>query len=114
MFAYCLNNPVNMTDDTGHWPKWLTGALNVVSGTLQMAAGIVLGATVGWTGIGAVAAGFLLVNGAATVSQGVGQIVNDVSKSTVMREDNIARTGAESVGRAVRGETGAKVAGGGI
>ena len=105
MFAYCLNNPVNMTDDTGHWPKWLTGALNVVSGTLQMAAGIVLGATVGWTGIGAVAAGFLLVNGAATVSQGVGQIVNDVSKSTVMREDNIARTGAVSVGRAVRGET---------
>ena len=67
----------------------------------------------GWIGIGAVAVGFLLVNGAATVSQGVGQIVNDVSKSTVMREDNIARTGAESVGRAVRGETGAKVAGGG-
>lgn len=65
----------------------------------------------GWTGIDAVAAGFLLVNGAATVSQGVGQIVNDVSKSTVMREDNIARTGAESVGRAVGGETGAKVAG---
>ena len=21
LFAYCFNNPVNMTDDTGHWPK---------------------------------------------------------------------------------------------
>ena len=23
MFAYCLNNPVNRTDPTGNWPKWL-------------------------------------------------------------------------------------------
>ena len=21
-FAYCFNNPVNMSDDTGNWPKW--------------------------------------------------------------------------------------------
>ena len=23
MFAYCHNNPVNMSDDSGYWPKWL-------------------------------------------------------------------------------------------
>ncbi|MDD2376322.1 MAG: hypothetical protein PHD15_02340 [Clostridia bacterium] len=22
VFTYCLNNPVNMEDDTGHWPTW--------------------------------------------------------------------------------------------
>ena len=111
LFAYCHNNPVNMSDPDGNWPKWLTGALNVVSGALQMAAGAALGATVGWTGVGAVVAGFLVVNGAATVTQGVGQIVNDVTKSNVMREDNIVRTGVKSLGEAIGGKTGEKVAG---
>ena len=112
LFAYCFNNPVNMDDPTGQWPKWLTGALNVVGGALQVVAGAALGATVGWTGFGAVAAGFLIVNGTATATQGVGQIVNDVTKSNYMREDNIVRTGVKEVGRAIGGDTGAKIAGG--
>ena len=62
--------------------------------------------------IGAVAAGFLIVNGTATAVQGVGQIVNDVTKSNVMREDNIIRTGVQEIGRAIGGDNGAKVAGG--
>lgn len=76
-----------------------------------MAAGAALGATVGWTGVGSVAAGFLIANGAATTIQGVGQIVNDVTKSNVMREDNIIRTGVKSIGKVIGGETGEKVAG---
>ena len=111
MFAYCMNSPVNMTDPIGNWPTWISGALNTASGILQMAAGAALGATVGWTGFGAVVAGFLFVNGAATTTQGVGQIVNDVTKSKVMREDNIIRTGVKSVGHAIGGQTGASVAG---
>ncbi|NLN81543.1 MAG: RHS repeat-associated core domain-containing protein [Clostridiales bacterium] len=51
LYNYCMNNPVNMDDPTGQWPKWLSGALNVVSGALQVAAGAALGATVGWTGV---------------------------------------------------------------
>ena len=23
LFSYCRNNPINMLDDDGHWPKWL-------------------------------------------------------------------------------------------
>ena len=111
LFAYCFNNPVNMSDPDGNWPKWLTGAANVLSGTLQMAAGSALGAAMGWTGFGAVAAGFLLVNGAATATQGIGQIANSVAGSAVLREDNIVRTGVQAVGRAIGGQTGAKVAG---
>ena len=112
LFAYCFNNPVNMIDPIGNWPKWVTGALNVVSGALQMAAGAALGAAAGWTGIGAVAAGILVANGAATITQGTGQIVNDIADATVMREDNIVRTGAEDIGYAIAGETGAEIAGG--
>ena len=112
LFAYCENGPVNMNDPTGEWPEWLSGALNVVGGTMQVAAGAALGATVSWTGFGTVAAGFLIVNGTATASQGIGQILNDVTNSKVMREDNIVRTGVQEVGRAIVGDTGAKIASG--
>ena len=27
LYAYCLNNPVNMVDDTGDWPRWLRDVL---------------------------------------------------------------------------------------
>ena len=110
MFAYCFNNPVNLVDPTGHWPKWLSGALNIVGGALQITTGAILGTTVGWTGIGAVAAGFLIVNGTSTAIQGVGQIVNHVTDSNIMREDNIVRTGVQEIGRAIGGNTGAKIA----
>jgi len=111
LFSYCFNNPVNKGDPSGNWPKWLSGALNVVYGTLQAAAGAALGATVGWTGVGAVVAAVLVVNGAATVTQGVGQIVNSVTQTNTMREDNIIRTGVQYVGSSIGGDTGATVAG---
>lgn len=34
MFAYCLNNPVNMFDDFGNWPKWMKKAANWVNKTI--------------------------------------------------------------------------------
>ena len=30
MFAYCHNNPVNMSDDSGYWPKWMKKAAKTV------------------------------------------------------------------------------------
>ena len=111
--AQAIGKSVSYThlDPTGKWPKWLTGALNVVGGALEIVAGAVLGATAGWTGVGEVAAGFLIVNGAATVTQGIGQIINDVTNSNTMREDNIIRTGVQAIGQAIGGDTGAQVAG---
>ena len=110
LFAYCFNNPINMSDSRGNWPKWLTGVLNIVSGAGQMAAGTALGIAVGWTGVGAAAAGFLIINGSATATKGIGQIVNDITNSKVMREDNIVRTGVKETGRAIGGNKGAKIA----
>ena len=31
VFVYCFNNPINMSDDSGHWPKWLENAANWVN-----------------------------------------------------------------------------------
>ena len=37
LFAYCMNNPVNMSDPTGHWPKWATIALGAVAAVAAVA-----------------------------------------------------------------------------
>lgn len=34
MFAYCFNNPVNMTDVTGSWPKFMEDAFNWINGNV--------------------------------------------------------------------------------
>ena len=39
MFAYCMNNPVNMSDPTGNWPKWAT---KLVVGVVATAAAVAI------------------------------------------------------------------------
>ncbi len=59
MFAYCMNNPVNMSDPTGSWPKWaikLVAAVAVVAVVAVIAAVTVATAGAG-TAIAAVAVG---------------------------------------------------------
>src|SRR5699024_9507137 len=34
VFLYCFNNPINLNDQAGNWPKWATGAFYAVSGAL--------------------------------------------------------------------------------
>ena len=31
LFSYCFNNPVNMSDHSGHWPQWLKDAASWVN-----------------------------------------------------------------------------------
>ena len=31
LFTYCFNNPVNLSDETGHWPQWLKDIGNAVA-----------------------------------------------------------------------------------
>ena len=110
-FAYCFNNPVNMSDQSGNWPKWLSGTLNVISGTAQAVIGSAIGVAASWTGFGAVVGAALVLNGAATVTQGFGQLYNAVTQTNTMREDNVLRTGVQDLGRAVAGDTGAAFVG---
>ena len=59
LFAYCMNNPVNMSDPSGNWPKWATklvAAVAVVAVVAVVAAVTVATAGTG-TAIAAVAVG---------------------------------------------------------
>lgn len=42
LYAYCLNNPVNMVDSNGYLPKWLTTTLKITAGLAIIAAGVAL------------------------------------------------------------------------
>ena len=110
MYAYCLNNPVNMYDDEGTIPKWLRGVGNFFVGLGEVAAGLFVAGTVGWTGFGGAAAGALVFDGIGKMTQGVGQVVNDIAGEEVLREDNVARTAVIEVGALIGGDNGAKVA----
>lgn len=34
LFAYCFNNPVNMSDSSGHWPQWIKDAASWVNNNI--------------------------------------------------------------------------------
>ena len=38
LFAYCFNNPVNLDDSNGNWPRWITAAVTVVAAVVTVAA----------------------------------------------------------------------------
>jgi len=38
LYAYCFNNPVNMEDSNGNWPRWLSGAVTFVAAVVMVAA----------------------------------------------------------------------------
>ena len=37
MFAYCFNNPINMSDSNGNWPQWAKNMVNVIIHTIKKA-----------------------------------------------------------------------------
>ncbi len=114
MFAYCLNNPVNMADTTGQLPFFLvTAAIGAVVGAVvggvvaaknggNVWAGIGIGAAVGGlagAGLGA-AAGVMLAGSAtastAAVASGAGMLATAVSTGgagagLALVADNISR-----------------------
>ncbi len=97
MFAYCLNNPVNMTDTTGDLPFFVvTAAIGAVVGAVvggvkaaksgkSVLKGALVGAAVGGlagAGLGAVASAALVGSVAATTTQvmiGAGQLVSTIA-----------------------------------
>ena len=44
LYQYCFNNPVNMEDEDGGWPKWVT---QVAIGVGAIVIGVVVGASTG-------------------------------------------------------------------
>ena len=69
LYAYCFNNPVNMTDSLGNWPDWVETAAKIAVGVATIAAGVALLTTVVTTApltVVVTAAAIGTVGGAAT------------------------------------------------
>ena len=65
LFAYCFNNPVNMDDPTGQWPKWIGKAIAVVAVAAVVVAAVAV--TVSTFGAGSVA-GVAAISAAVTIA----------------------------------------------
>ena len=83
LYQYCFNNPINMQDEDGGWPKWVT---QVLVGTAVIAAAAVLTVATAGTGtaLAAVAVGALKGSvigaiGGAAVGATSGAIVSRIS-----------------------------------
>ena len=50
LYAYCFNNPVNLTDSEGNWPKWMKKAVAVVAVALVVTVAVVAATTIVSTG----------------------------------------------------------------
>ena len=77
LYAFCGNNPILYYDINGEsfWGYFVDTA-KTLSGAFTAVAGFTLGATVGWTGIGAVGAAGLIAIGADQFASGVRNLVN--------------------------------------
>ena len=74
LFAYCVNNPINISDPTGQWPDW--GA--IIGGVITAAIGVAAIAAVVVTA--GAATPLVAVGLAAVATAGVACVVNGVSK----------------------------------
>ena len=83
LFSYCFNNPVNMSDESGHWPRWgniLKAAVYAVAAVAvvvaapvaipAIAASVAVSTTVATIGVVAVAGTAALLSG-AELSEGL-------------------------------------------
>ena len=89
VFAYCLNNPVNMSDPTGNWPSWS----NLLKGSMWLAVGITavcVGVSVLTCGVAALAmtavAAVTVGAGALTVVNGTAEIGEAFTGYNVVRD----------------------------
>ena len=65
LFAYCFNNPVNMSDETGTWPSWVKKAVAVVTAAAVVVAATAI--TVATCGAGSIA-GVAMITATATLT----------------------------------------------
>ena len=80
MFSYCMNNPVNKSDSTGNWPKWIGKAIAVVAVAVVVVVAVAV--TVSTFGAGS-AAGVMAITTALTIAARATEVaVLQAKKST--------------------------------
>lgn len=90
LYAFCLNSPSLYIDilGTDFWGYFVDTA-KTLSGAFTFAAGITLGASVGWTGAGAIGAAGLLAIGADQFTSGVRNLVNRARAQSVSNDSYV-------------------------
>ena len=73
MFAYCFNNPVNMSDPTGNWPKLSTIFTVVAVAAVAVAAVAVTVATCGAAATALAVAGGGIIEGISAVTSAIAE-----------------------------------------
>ncbi len=113
LFAYCFNNPVNMEDQTGNWPKWLEKVAKAVAvaAVVVTAVVVVAVATAGTGGAALAAAGIAFGTSCGGL---VGGIANEKKKESFINgwAGGAANGLFQSGGTALFGPTGTIVGGG--
>jgi len=89
MFAYCMNNPVNMSDPTGNWPKWVSKVVKAVAVAVVVTAAVALTAGAAAVALGASAA---VVSGVM-----IGAAVGGTAASVVNIGTQVLKKGADKI-----------------
>ena len=86
LYQYCFNNPVNMEDEDGGWPKWVTGINWLATGVTAVCIGVsVLTCGVASPVMMAVAA-TTVVAGTATAVNGAAEIQESVTSKNFVKD----------------------------
>ena len=118
LFAYCLNNPVNMSDPLGNWPSWRTIFKVAATVITVTAVAVAIVATAGAAGVAAGVVSTAVVKSAVIgtmIGGGVTGTANAIVQGITKGEENInykevaASTFAGSVTGSISGGAGSLV-----
>ncbi len=103
LFAYCFNNPVNMSDPAGQWPMWIGKAIAVVGVATVVVAAVAV--TVSTFGAGSVA-GVAAISAAVTIAARATEVAvlqvkksndNNKNDSNSSEESNMTKSSKQIV-----------------
>lgn len=97
LFAYCVNNPVNMDDPSGYWPRWVKVAIGLAAIAVGVAATVATGGAAAPALIGSLQ----LAATSAAVGAGIGAATKGIS--TVVRGGDLGDIGASMLDGAIDG-----------
>ena len=79
LYAYCWNNPVNMDDQDGYWPKWATNLAKVAVGVVAIGIGVAATVATGGTAAPVLIASVKIAVTSAAIGTAVGAGTNAIS-----------------------------------
>ena len=76
LFAYCFNNPINMSDGEGTWPSWAT---KLIIGTVCAVAAVAITVATAGTGAAAIVPALIAVGKTVAISAATGAALSTIS-----------------------------------